>query len=103
MTKSITYEVTVDHHGTEWKLNGEYHREDGPAIEHPNGDKVWIINGELHREDGPAIEYANGDKIWYINDVELTEQQFNKRTNPAEELTMAQIEQLLGKRIKIVK
>ena len=25
--------------------NGELHREDGPAIEHPNGDKQYYLNG----------------------------------------------------------
>ena len=46
---------------------GQYHREDGPAIEYFNGNKCWYINDQLHREDGPAIEYTNGDKVWYIN------------------------------------
>ena len=32
-----------------------------------NGDKEWYLNGQLHREDGPAVEYANGDKYWYLN------------------------------------
>lgn len=28
------------------------------------GNKHWRNeNGSLHREDGPAVEYANGDKI----------------------------------------
>jgi hypothetical protein len=31
-----------------------------------NGDKIWRNEmGEFHREDGPAIEYANGNKEWY--------------------------------------
>jgi hypothetical protein len=51
----------------EWWLNGVRHREDGPAIEYANGDKEWWINGQLHRDDGPAVEYANGDKYWYKN------------------------------------
>jgi hypothetical protein len=29
--------------------------------------KEWYINGQLHREDGPAIEYIDGSKSWYIN------------------------------------
>ena len=33
-----------------------------------DGDKHWYMNGERHREDGPAIEYADGDKYWYLND-----------------------------------
>jgi hypothetical protein len=31
------------------------------------GNKFWHINGECHREDGPAVEYANGDIDWYLN------------------------------------
>ena len=55
MTKSITYEVTVNQGGTFWKLNGNYHREDGPAIESVAGNKFWFINGEYHRTDGPEL------------------------------------------------
>jgi len=51
-----------------YKLNGKYHRENGPAVEYPNGDKSWYINGKLHREDGPAVEWSNGTKYWYLND-----------------------------------
>ena len=45
-----------------WFLNGERHREDGPAIEQANGHKEWYLNGKRHREDGPAIEWSSGDK-----------------------------------------
>ena len=86
-----------------WYTNGKPHREDGPAIEYANGTKQWWVNGKLHREDGPAIEWANGSKEWYIDGKELTEEEFLSRTQPAEELTVAQIEQLLGKRIKVIK
>ena len=51
----------------QWFLNGELHREDGPAIERTNGDKEWYLNGVRHREDGPAVENANGMKMWYLN------------------------------------
>ena len=57
-----------------WYLNGELHREDGPAIECPDGTKRWYLNGKLHREDGPAVEYPNGDKWWYLNDKMVTEE-----------------------------
>jgi hypothetical protein len=50
-----------------WFLNGECHREDGPAHEYPDGTKEWYLNGKYHRVDGPAIEYANGSKLWYLN------------------------------------
>ena len=64
----IEYTVKVYDNGDKhWYLNGNLHREDGPAIENSNGDKHWYLNGELHREDGPAVEYADGDKHWYLN------------------------------------
>ena len=61
--------MTIDEYGTkEWKLNGVYHRDDGPAVEEKNGTKAWLINGIYHREDGPAVEWEDGQKDWYIND-----------------------------------
>lgn len=50
-----------------WYINGFIHREDGPAIEYPNGTKKWYKYGMTHREDGPAIEWADGDKYWFNN------------------------------------
>ena len=38
--------------------NGDYHRENRPAIERSNGYKAWYINGLRHREDGPAVEWG---------------------------------------------
>jgi len=54
-----------------WYLNGDPHREDGPAYENTNGDKEWWINGELHREDGPAIERPNGHKEWFEHGLQV--------------------------------
>ena len=51
-----------------WYLNGKRHREDGPAVERADGTNLWYQNNKLHREDGPAVEYAKGDKLWYLND-----------------------------------
>ena len=39
-----------------WYLDGQYHREDGPAVEMVDGTNKWFLDGKLHREDGPAIE-----------------------------------------------
>jgi len=84
-----------------WYLNGQLHREDGPSCEWANGDKSWLLNGQLHREDGPAVEYSSGDKLWYLNGEELTEEEFNNRTQ-TKELTIEQIEAKLGYKIKVV-
>lgn len=48
-------------------LFNKLHREDGPAIEYPDGGKEWWVNGKLHREDGPAIEWSDGHKEWWVN------------------------------------
>ena len=62
-----------------WHLNGQFHREDGPAIEHASGAKFWYLNGQRHREDGPAVELANGTKYWFLNGWYLAEKEFNRR------------------------
>jgi hypothetical protein len=99
----ITYTVKVDEIATRWYLNDKLHREDGPAIEYSDGSKSWYLNGKLHREDGPAIEWANGSKWRYLNDQYFTEAEFNARMNPvAKELTVAEIEQLIGYTVKVV-
>lgn len=55
--------------GTEvWHLNGKRHREDGPALVTPAGNKNWYRNGQRHREDGPAVEETSGIQEWYLND-----------------------------------
>ena len=83
-----------------WYQNGQLHREDGPAIEHANGSRTWFVNGQLHRTDGPAIEYANGNCEYWVNGQELTKAEFESRT--AKELTVAEVEELLGYRVKII-
>ena len=55
------------HGSKEWYLNGKRHREDGPAVDRPSGFKVWYLNGMVHREDGPAMEFANGINCWFLN------------------------------------
>ena len=76
----IEYNVKVYDDGNKyWYLNGNRHREDGPACEYPDGTKDWFLNGKLHREDGPAIEGANGYKEWYLNGKELTKKEFKNK------------------------
>ena len=97
----IKYTVEVSTRGDKfWRLNGELHREDGPAIERAGGYKEWWLNGELHREDGPAVERAGGTKSWYLNGEPVTEEEV---MNPVEEMTMDQICKALGKNVKVIK
>ena len=67
------YHITVDECcTTRWYKDAEHsirHRENGPAVEYSNGDKLWYQNDQLHRIDGPAIDRANGHKEWWQNDL----------------------------------
>jgi len=71
-----------------WYINGVRHREDGPAFETESGYKAWLVNGKRHRTDGPAIEYATGDKQWWIDDKKLTEEEFLTKTEPESTMTV---------------
>jgi hypothetical protein len=104
MTNYIKYEVKVYADGEKyWYLNGEFHREDGPAVEYSDGGVSWYLNGLRHREDGPAMEGSCGRKFWCLNGKFLTEEEFNERMTPTVEMTMAQINEALGKNVKVVK
>lgn len=65
-------ELQIGHAGSRsWWKGDTLHREDGPAVEKPDGYKSWYWHGRRHRIDGPAIEYPNGEKAWYIHGFEL--------------------------------
>ena len=53
------YRITVDENsGTRrWYLNGRYHREDGPAVEHIDGSRRWYLNGKYLIEETAIREY----------------------------------------------
>jgi hypothetical protein len=86
-----------------WYQNGLRHRLDGPAVEYADGSREWFQNDVLHRTDGPAIEYADGTYEWWLDGTQYTEDAWRAATQPAVEMTIAEIEAVLGKRIKVVK
>jgi len=44
-----------------------------------NSNIFWSLNGNLHREDGPAIEMKTGYKEWYLEGKKYyTEQEYWK-------------------------
>jgi hypothetical protein len=101
----IEYTVTVKDDRIEWRLNGKLHREDGPAIEWKSKRDlkyVWYLNGKIHREDGPACEFHSDKKEWWLDSVELTEEEFIKKTQPVKEMTFEEIQKELGYKIKII-
>jgi hypothetical protein len=97
----ITYEVRVHPDGSKfWFLNGEYHREDGPAVEFSDGSKSWCLNGKLHREDGPAVEYSNRTKSWWLNDINFSEEEWKKKLQP--DLCLNKVVEIEGKKYKLI-
>jgi hypothetical protein len=66
--------LTINKYGTQrWWLNGNLHREDGPAIIRPDGSEWWYLNGKLHREDGPTIIHPDGTEYWWANGKHITQ------------------------------
>lgn len=41
------------------------------CVEDEDGTIWWYLDGENHREDGPAREYEDGYKEWWLHDEEV--------------------------------
>jgi hypothetical protein len=50
----------------QWRLNGELHRVDGPAVI-GLGEVRWMQHGKFHREGGPAVKWEDGSEFWYLH------------------------------------
>ena len=97
-----TYTIKIDDNGTKsWYLNNKLHREDGPAIEYPDGCKYWYLNGNFHREDGPAIEWENGTKFWFLNGKEYSESKWKKLVNKKSNSCDGKIVEIEGVKYKL--
>jgi len=73
------YIYTIYHNKVKYLGDDMYITELAPnRIRH--GLKEWWLNGERHREDGPAVEFDNGREEWYLNGKRLTEKEFNERS-----------------------
>ena len=84
-----------------WFLNGQLHREDGPAREWANGTKQWWLNGKLHREDGPAVECVNGDKQWWLNGKYYTEQEYKEEISKRKKSCNGKVVEIDGKKYQL--
>jgi len=80
-----------------------FHRENGPAIENTDGYEAYYQNNKWHRIDGPARIWRDGGEEYWIEGVHYSKEEFLAKTQPVKELTVSDIEKLLGYRVKIVK
>jgi hypothetical protein len=64
----------IDKYGNKrwFDSDGEFHRDNGPAVIYTNGYQSWWQHGSIHRDDGPAIEWGNGTSSWWVNDRRLS-------------------------------
>lgn len=63
----------ISRYGTiDYKVEGVFHRLDGPARTWADGSEEWWVNDQLHRLDGPAILRTNGAEEWWINGKEMS-------------------------------
>ncbi|CAB4130029.1 hypothetical protein UFOVP116_234 [uncultured Caudovirales phage] len=74
----MEYEIKKVHKSTRWLVNGQFHREGGPAIVYECGSKSWWKFDKLHRIDGPAFECPHGNHLYYINGKQYTKASFEK-------------------------
>jgi antitoxin component YwqK of YwqJK toxin-antitoxin module len=86
--KEIKYYENGNKYYEIYYLNGERHRENGPAYQgwYENGNKwyeCYYLNGKYHRENGPAYQswYENGNKRYeeyYLNNKEVSKEEVMK-------------------------
>lgn len=50
-----------------WFHDGALHRDGGPASTRPDGYEIWAQHGAPHRQDGPAVTYPDGTREWFIH------------------------------------
>lgn len=102
----VEYKVVVhDNGGTFWyDSDNKLHREgDQPAIALRCGYKAYYTHGKLNRLTGPAIIHADGGGEYWLDGFWMTMEQHEALTNPAKEMTVAELEAALGYKIKVVK
>lgn len=49
------------------------HHENGPARVWNDGTLEWFQHGKRHREDGPAVEFPNGDRLFFLFGRQISE------------------------------
>jgi len=62
-----------------YKLSNKEKKENAYCIKYHKDNKEWKINGSYHREDGPAIIF-NGNYYWYLNDERYLFEEWLEKT-----------------------
>jgi hypothetical protein len=44
------------------------------VVTSPDGTRKWYVGDQLHRDDGPAVEWPDGISEWYLNGNEVAQE-----------------------------
>ena len=56
---------------------------------HKNGKEEWRLNGERHRVDGPAVTYADGYEEYWLNGHKATKKEVMGHTITIDDKTVS--------------
>lgn len=76
--ESICVRLTTDNVYWLSVHSGTIHKENGPALIYPNGDRVWYKHGMYHNEYGPAVVFASGKKEYWLEDKIYDKKEWKK-------------------------
>jgi hypothetical protein len=64
------YDIQIHRDGSiVWRLNGNFHRDYGPATKAANGSEFWYKDNFCHRDDGYAMDRRHGESVWALSGV----------------------------------
>jgi hypothetical protein len=69
----------TDTHYEHWYIHGKLHRDGFPAIVGSNGYEKWFKHGYQHRDDGPSLVWPDGRSEYSLNDQLLSYEEFQKK------------------------
>ena len=65
-------------------------------------NKEWRLNGKYHREDGPAItEWEDENKFWFLFDYQYAEEDWKQEVNKLKNPCNGKVVETDGKKYKL--
>jgi len=49
------------------------------CVKYTSGEQYWYKDGQYHREDGPAIIYPDGNQYWMLNDKHYSKEGYYRK------------------------
>jgi len=68
-----------------YNLSSEERKENAYCVQHNYGNISWRVNGLYHREDGPAEIWPDGIKYWHLNGFRYSFEDWLEKLNKSDE------------------